>query len=40
MLAANEPVPDEVLAIVGIRNEAPMQIGDLLGGSGQYGQGG
>jgi hypothetical protein len=40
MQAVNEPVPDGVLGIVGIGNEAPMQIGVLLGGSGQFGLGG
>ena len=38
MQAADESVPEEVLAIVRIGNEAQTQIGDLLDGPGQLGQ--
>ena len=38
MLAADEPVPDQVLGVLGIHNEAPMQIGNFLDGRGQPGQ--
>ena len=38
MLAADQAVPQEVLAIPGIGDERQMQIGDLLDGPGQFGQ--